>query len=106
MQCPKCGGDIFDKGRFLACEKNVYKDPTSCNFVVWKDGLKALGLEMLDDDQLASLIQGELIPLELISHKSGSPKPFTCEGQLKEVDGRWKIDFVFPERSTKKFGDS
>lgn len=99
MNCPKCGtGQVMDGERFLVCDRNVRRDESSCNFIIWRNVLQKLGHEKLTDSELKKLLAGKEIPLKLTSNKSGTPKPFECSGFLAEVDGRWKIEFKFAEK--------
>ena len=110
MKCLKCEtGTILDRNKFIICDQNKRNDPASCNFILFKDSLAKRGLEKLSDDQLIELISGKTIGLTLVSLKTG--KPFTCVGTMAEVDGRWKVQFTFPEKKStsapvKVFGET
>lgn len=97
MKCPKCSEkSVIDRGAFLACED--HRKDSGCNFILWRNQFSKLGHETLADDQLKKLIAGEVIELKFISPKTA--KPFTCGGIMKEVDGKWKIEFVFETKTT------
>jgi len=96
MQCPKCQGEILDKGAFFACEKvdNVkegeqWVNKGDCDFMVWKSCFAKFQGEPLDIETLEEIYTNGEAEIDLIS-KSGKPyKAFAIPDDKYFV----KIDF-------------
>jgi len=100
-QCPKCGGEILVGLKNFRCRRFIKSgDQSGCNFILWRNDLERLGKDELSDQEVAAMLRGEEIALELVSPKSF--KIFACTGKLGEQDCkdgkiRWRIIFTYPD---------
>ena len=81
-ECPKCGKNIIDTGKYYICEG--YKE--TCNLII---NHEILGAKITEDD-VKKLLQGEIIRKEF-TWKSGK----TGEAGLKLNNDKNGTDFVF-----------